>query len=262
MGTDGKGSNTTLNPATSYNDTQLWEMVVGNRLTTTFDSDNNRPIYSAMYFSTKTPAYSARCVRDDTPIIETGGEIGNPGSGTTINGIDRDTNPNNNSTIAARITYISGTSLQKQIEENYRDKLHRIASLAISGNNPLTTDDWIYLNSLANNSSYQLHHLIIRTTSPFTTIPEKAFTSARWYTINLRGDVNTIAKNAFTSDLSALREVGIQWYEEMTTTSGDAFSFKTTDVSIELGNAEYLLANQETKIWKGKTWRSINKNID
>ena len=261
-GTLGKGSNTTLNTATSYNDTQLWEMVVGNRLTSAFDNDNNSSIYSAMYFSTKTPAYSARCVRDDTPIIETGGEIGNSGSGTTINGIDRDTDPNNNSTIAARITYTSGTSLQEQIEANYRDKLHRIGSLAISGSNPLTTADWTYLNSLADNSSYQLHHLIIRTTSPFTTIPEKAFTSARWYTINLRGDVNTIANNAFTSNLSSLREVGIQWYEEMKATSGDAFSFNTTGVSIELGNAEYSLANKETKEWKGKTWSSIKKNID
>lgn len=247
---------------TQYNGAQTWGLWVG-------DIGVAKNV-TQLYSNTNYFGYPIRCVRDDRPIIETGGELPgtntDDGSGTSIDGIDRDTDPDNNSDISARHQYTGTGTLQQQIETEYPTvaKRKQIGSIVISGDKPLTTTDYQYLNNWANDAAYTLRHITIHGNSATNfTIPAGAFTSPRWITIELRRNIRVIADGAFAATLTpGLKTLIVAYLDPVTASSGTtgAFQFASTMVNLRLNGYELEQANIPAKTWKGLTWAGIRKD--
>lgn len=255
-----RGSNTsfvTSTPSLADTSTAMWYLWVGNG----FDSNNKD--FTSMYPSSSPGIPSSiRCVRDDNPIIESGGEIGNPGSGTTVDGIHREDNPDDNSNISALLYYTGTGTLQSQIMLKYSDvKRKQIGSIAISGDKQLSSADYDYLNAWANDNTFSLRHISIQGHSTLNVnIPINAFTSPRWITIALGSHISTIADGAFAATLTpGLKTLMIAHLDNVTANAG-AFLFTTSEVSLRLNGNEYGYADKTAKIWKGRTWAGIRLN--
>ena len=278
----------TATPAWAGNNPACWYLWLGTGFAISGDM-------TTMYPST-TPALCTpiRCVRDDRPIIETGGEVdpsnpgtGSTGSGTTIDGINRVPNPNDQSDISARHAYMQNStgSLQQQIEAEYQtvEKRKQIGSIVISGDKALTAADYQYLNAWADAKNttggfnigdftgHNLRHINIHgnTTTGNTRIPSGAFTSSQWITIELRRNIQTIEDGAFAASLTPGLKTLIVDYLDPVSANGGAFLFNTAQVNLRLNGDEWDKAKTDHDndsndpkrwIWKTKTWAGIRLN--